>query len=441
MAFKDFRIKNGIIANTAVFSNTTSNNLVLNTGGSTLAANSTNPLYISSSTIDPMVILDATGTRNNALWFSRSGTWQWAIYNDNATNGLNIGKNGGINPALNISSSGNIGVGTTPGTSKLAVLGNSSVFPVQVINNDYPSSYITLQFRGPGDSEAGNPTINMIDKNGYTTHLHASGGKLFISNNNTSDSPLATLHVNGSILSNSFSIGTSSPNAPLYVKKPNASMYGQICIDVTDITGDGWGQYSIVNTSIISDDKRLAYLVANSSSKDVNLCSNYGDLYLACPNGTNHVSGNSSVVVTVVSTDRIIANTSGVSINGNTSITGTTAITGDLRATGDITAYYGTTSDARLKTNIKIIPNALDKLSKVSGYLYNWNELGAELKDKQTSKREVGLLAQELEEVLPEVVATREDGYKGIHYDKVVALLVEAIKEQQKQIDELKKGK
>jgi hypothetical protein len=113
-------------------------------------------------------------------------------------------------------------------------------------------------------------------------------------------------------------------------------------------------------------------------------------------------------------------------------------IDSSLMVTGDITAFYGTTSDQRFKTNLEKISNPLEKISQINGYLYNWNDLAKDMKHKDTSKKEVGLLAQELEKVLPEAVATNENGYKGIHYEKVVALLVECIKEQQKQIDELK---
>ncbi len=118
--------------------------------------------------------------------------------------------------------------------------------------------------------------------------------------------------------------------------------------------------------------------------------------------------------------------------------TGASGSAGDIRATGDITAFYGSSSDERLKTNILPISNAIEKILMINGYTYNWNQLAAEIKQKDTKVREAGLLAQELEKVLPEVVATNEEGYKGIHYDKVVALLVEGIKDQQRQIEELK---
>jgi hypothetical protein len=78
---------------------------------------------------------------------------------------------------------------------------------------------------------------------------------------------------------------------------------------------------------------------------------------------------------------------------------------------------------------------------EISGVTYKWNE--EYLKDKDVDgyfvrETEVGVIAQDVEKVLPEVVATRENGYKAVRYEKLVALLIEAVKDQQKQIDELK---
>ena len=108
-------------------------------------------------------------------------------------------------------------------------------------------------------------------------------------------------------------------------------------------------------------------------------------------------------------------------------------ITGDVEATGDIVAFAS--SDERLKDNIQPIDNPLEKLSQISGKTFDWNE------EKQNiyKGRDYGVIAQEIEAVLPELVNTREDtGYKAVKYDKLVPLLIESIKELQKQIEELK---
>ena len=106
---------------------------------------------------------------------------------------------------------------------------------------------------------------------------------------------------------------------------------------------------------------------------------------------------------------------------------------GRVLAEGDIVAFYS--SDKRLKDNIEQIPNAIDKIQSIGGYSFNWN-------DKQDTyevgSRDIGVIAQEVEEVLPELVTTRDNGYKAVKYEKMVALLIEGMKEQQQQINELK---
>ena len=103
---------------------------------------------------------------------------------------------------------------------------------------------------------------------------------------------------------------------------------------------------------------------------------------------------------------------------------------GEIRATGDIIAYYS--SDQRLKDNITPISDAVNKLNQIGGYEFDWNS------NSSHSGHDVGVIAQEIEKVLPEVVTTRDNGYMAVRYEKIVALLIQAVKEQQLQIDELK---
>ena len=104
--------------------------------------------------------------------------------------------------------------------------------------------------------------------------------------------------------------------------------------------------------------------------------------------------------------------------------------------TGDIIAYAN--SDIRLKTNIEHITDALKKVNTLDGITYNWNELAT---DKDPTVREAGLIAQQINDILPEIATTRDNGYMAIKYERVVPLLVEAIKELSKEVEELKKSK
>jgi hypothetical protein len=112
---------------------------------------------------------------------------------------------------------------------------------------------------------------------------------------------------------------------------------------------------------------------------------------------------------------------------------------GNLTIANDITAFA---SDERLKTNIEPIENALDKVLTLNGFTYNFNDIGKEL-GFDTSIRHAGVSAQEVQAVLPEVVAPApvSDEYITVKYEKLVPLLIEAIKELKAEIDELKGGK
>ena len=98
-----------------------------------------------------------------------------------------------------------------------------------------------------------------------------------------------------------------------------------------------------------------------------------------------------------------------------------------LTATTDVNAL----SDNRLKDNIEIITNALEKIKQIRGVTYTRNDLDID-------RRFAGVIAQEVETVLPEVITTMDDGTKTVAYGNLISLLIEAIKEQQKQIEELK---
>jgi len=86
------------------------------------------------------------------------------------------------------------------------------------------------------------------------------------------------------------------------------------------------------------------------------------------------------------------------------------------------------TSDERLKDNIKTLENPLETVKSLRGVSYD-----------MFGKHKVGVIAQEVEAVVPEVVHTNDDGYKSVSYGNLVGVLIEAVKEQQTQIDELRK--
>jgi hypothetical protein len=117
------------------------------------------------------------------------------------------------------------------------------------------------------------------------------------------------------------------------------------------------------------------------------------------------------------------------SIGSSVSISTNTTISGELNVTGDITAFY--TSDQRLKDNITPIDDPLAKVLSISGNTYTWNEKSGK------EGNDVGVIAQEILEVLPEAVTTRDNGYLAVRYEKIIPLLVEAVKELSARVGDL----
>ena len=164
-------------------------------------------------------------------------------------------------------------------------------------------------------------------------------------------------------------------------------------------------------------------------------------IILLLPSGV--VSGSSQVTRTLQQiTDTGASTSNAITISNATAstnkttgaliVTGGIGVSGDINAGGDIVAFAS--SDIRLKNNIKPIENPLEKISKINGCEFDWNA------DLQTiySGKDYGVIAQEIEEVFPELVQTRENGYKAVKYDKLVSVLIEGIKELTKQVEYLK---
>ena len=103
-------------------------------------------------------------------------------------------------------------------------------------------------------------------------------------------------------------------------------------------------------------------------------------------------------------------------------------MSGNLTMSGNITAY----SDIRLKDNIEVIPDALAKVQQLRGVTFTRNDV------EDLEKRHTGVIAQEVEAVLPEAVSEDNDGIKNVAYGNMVGLLIEAIKELKTEVDDLK---
>ena len=112
-------------------------------------------------------------------------------------------------------------------------------------------------------------------------------------------------------------------------------------------------------------------------------------------------------------------------------------VTGRIDAESDVVAF--STSDIRFKKDIVKISDALQKVKSIGGYEYLWKE---ETKNIHGfSGKDIGVIAQEIEKIIPEIVSTKESGFKGVRYEKIIPLLIEAIKDLSIQVEELRKNK
>ena len=134
--------------------------------------------------------------------------------------------------------------------------------------------------------------------------------------------------------------------------------------------------------------------------------------------------------------NRVVLTNSTASTNktsGAVVVTGGVGISGALNVGGDITAF--SSSDVCLKKNINPISNAIDKVLSISGNTFTWNE-----KSIYNGEKGTGIIAQEIEALgLPGVTETRQDGTKAVRYDRLVPLLIEAIKELSNKVKSLEK--
>jgi len=210
-------------------------------------------------------------------------------------------------------------------------------------------------------------------------------------------------------------------------------------ISIRPETGTG-NQPKITFTGLNNTPITLNVLDDNSLSWE----SSVGQLFSITPSLTgtifsvNDVSGVPSIEVEDSGLVKI-APFSGNVLMGSTSDTGAgkLQVTGTITATGEVTAYY---SDERLKTFEGTIPNALEKIMSLNGYYFVENDLAKSL-GLSNNKKQVGVSAQEVQAVLPEVIAPApvNNDYLTVKYEKLVPLLIEAIKELKAEVDELKR--
>ena len=119
----------------------------------------------------------------------------------------------------------------------------------------------------------------------------------------------------------------------------------------------------------------------------------------------------------------------GISVTGEGVFTGnisgsSVSSSGDILADGDVVAFNS--SDMRLKNNLQVIEGALDKIDGINGYEFDWNDKSPSWARERG--HDVGVVAQEVQKIHPEIVEERKNGYLGVDYKRLVPLLIQSIK-------------
>ena len=280
--------------------------------------------------------------------------------------------------------SGNVGIGTTSPAEKLEVVGDIKV------------------------NDSVNPNIRFARGASYWWDIgHTSSDFQFKS---ATGGTIMHLNYDGNV-----GIGTTSPSQKLDVSG-NINATGTMeCTKFVanansgfEFSIEGDNQFNMIQTAA----NRSMFFVTAAGSGSINF-------------GTNNTNSRVSITSTGA-----LKSTISLAVGA---ITPSTTV-GRIDAANDIVAF--STSDIRLKDNIKSIDKALDKVNSIQGIEFDWIE---KEEVHGNSGHDIGVIAQEIEKILPDVVTTRESGYKAVKYEKIVPLLIEAIKDLSKQVDGLKR--
>lgn len=351
-------------------------------------------------------------------------------YPDGGMMFVNTGESGVAVPALSIKGNGKIGIGINNPTHTLDIRGQ--------IRNDHSSTYdVWLQGGSVTSGEARNLAILG----------HKAYDKLYLN--------YGSEYQNGTIIGTNVGIGTASPTSKLHVAGGNIKVQNAESGSGILRVGAAWS-----HPGIYAEDTNLPLALGSATGKV---------WFNACKIG---IGTNAPLEKLHVVGDAYITNKLFVGENLYQRVDGTSQGWHKLDdESGNDHAYWYeqtyTPSDRRLKTAIETIPSAMKKIVQLRGVYYQWSEEGfgrftqyidedyiagpeatenenERVKDFYKEKiyqrmggKQVGVIAQELQEVMPELVQEQEDGYLEVSYGNLVALLIEGMKEQQSQIETL----
>jgi hypothetical protein len=344
---------------------------------------------------------------------------------------LNVGGNTNVTGTLNIT-------GATTLSNTLNVTGTST-FTDKIIPSSGTGSKGIVWASDPGGGTGDTAFIQYYVQSGENTRLHIgiqndAEDDLYLEATQTTTSGALTvsnaLDVTGTTtLNNSVTLVGSDTAATEYFKIKNGSSTDKFTVD------------SSSGNTIISGTLNVTGVTTVSNTLNVtgNTTITNSDLYItntsSASGGDIFVNGGTDGIFRIwntVNSGEIGFNAKNGSGTYNTILqlfNASAQVNGDLNVTGDIAAFF--TSDQRLKENIVPIVNPLAKVLSISGNTYDW------VQGSGKEGSDVGVIAQELLEVLPEAVTTRETGYMAVRYEKIIPLLIEAIKDLSGKVEDL----
>jgi hypothetical protein len=321
---------------------------------------------------------------------------------------------------------------------------------------------VELKSSGGGDILL-DPTAGLISVKGNvsmqdgTAKFLSSGGTNIVFGNDLIIT--GSITTTGAINGLTLSTGIVSSSAQTIANLPTGVVSGsaQTIANLPTGTVSGSSQITYASISsipggIVSGSSQITYASISSipsgivsGSSQVSLGSASGNIALATQTTGDYVASlvaSTGVTITnnsgenatpSIAIGQEVATSSNVQFNSLGVGMAASATAGRIDASGDVVAY--STSDKNFKENITPIENPIEKIRMISGNTYDWK---ADMKEFHGFEgNDVGVIAQEIEAVLPQLVTTRETGYKAVKYDKLVALLIEGMKAQQNQIDNL----
>lgn len=244
-----------------------------------------------------------------------------------------------------------------------------------------------------------------------TGQLSYSSGLLY----NGSTLTVANTQINAGVLDNVY-LGNNAPVIAVDLVQQGGTISGA---DVTIGAAKTLDVDGTVDIDATSGSNMDGVTIGATDPKD-------GTFVLATVNDDLTVTGNVTIGHATASTTK----DTGALIIQN----GGLGVEGAIHAGGDVSAFN--TSDYRLKHNVKTIDSALDKVAQIKGVEFDWDASEAGLHYGHLKGHDVGVIAQDLKEILPEAVTQREDGYLAVDYGRVVPLLIQAIKELKDKIED-----